>query len=60
LRSRDGGPFGVAVYLSVVGIEHAIRYFVDAREREVQMARLSEQQLLRSATERTEATPLPP
>jgi hypothetical protein len=43
-----------------VGIEHAIRYFVDAREREVQMARLSEQQLLRSATERTEATPLPP
>jgi len=26
-----------------VGIEHAIRYFVDAREREVQMARLSEQ-----------------
>jgi sensor histidine kinase YesM len=36
-------PFGVAVYLSVVGIEHAIRYFVDARERELQMARLSEQ-----------------
>ena len=36
-------PFGVAVYLSVVGIEHAIRYFAEARERELQMARLSEQ-----------------
>jgi signal transduction histidine kinase len=36
-------PFGVAVYLCVVGIEHAIRYFVEARERELQMARLSEQ-----------------
>ena len=27
----------------VVGIEHAIRYFVEARDREVQIARLSEQ-----------------
>ena len=36
-------PFGVAVYLGVVGIEHATRYFVEAREREVQLARLSEQ-----------------
>lgn len=36
-------PFGVAVYLSVVGVEHAIRYFVEARERDVQLARLSEQ-----------------
>jgi two-component system LytT family sensor kinase len=36
-------PFGVAVYLAVVGIEHAIRYFVEAREREIQLARLSEQ-----------------
>jgi signal transduction histidine kinase len=36
-------PFGVAVYLCVVGIEHAIRYFADARERELQMARLAEQ-----------------
>jgi two-component system LytT family sensor kinase len=36
-------PFGVSVYLAVVGIEHAIRYFVEARDREVQMARLSEQ-----------------
>jgi two-component system LytT family sensor kinase len=36
-------PFGIAVYLCVVGIEHAIRYFIEAREREVQVARLSEQ-----------------
>ena len=36
-------PFGVSVYLAVVAIEHAIRYFVEARDREVQMARLSEQ-----------------
>jgi len=36
-------PFGVAVYLCVVGIEHATRYFIDAREREVQIARLSDQ-----------------
>lgn len=36
-------PFGVAVYLAVVGIEHAIRYFVEARERDAQVARLSEQ-----------------
>src|SRR5688572_30739886 len=36
-------PFGVAVYLCVVGIEHATRYFMEAREREVQVARLSEQ-----------------
>jgi signal transduction histidine kinase len=36
-------PFGVAVYLCMVGIEHAIRYFIEAREREVQLALLSEQ-----------------
>lgn len=36
-------PFGIAVYLAVVGIEHAIRYFADARDREVQVARLSQQ-----------------
>jgi sensor histidine kinase YesM len=36
-------PFGAAVYLCVVGIEHATRYFVEAREHEVQVARLSEQ-----------------
>ena len=36
-------PFGVAVYLCMVGIEHATRYFVEARDREVQLARVSEQ-----------------
>jgi signal transduction histidine kinase len=36
-------PFGAAVYLAMVGIEHAIRYFIEAREREAQVARLSEQ-----------------
>jgi LytS/YehU family sensor histidine kinase len=36
-------PFGVAVYLMVVGIEHATRYFVEVRDRELQVARLSEQ-----------------
>jgi two-component system LytT family sensor kinase len=36
-------PFGVAVYLAVVGIEHGIRYFAEARERDIQVARLSEQ-----------------
>jgi two-component system LytT family sensor kinase len=36
-------PFGVAVYFALVGIEHAMRYFADARARELQVARLSEQ-----------------
>ena len=36
-------PFGVPVYFAVVGIEHATRYFADARDRELQVARLSEQ-----------------
>ena len=36
-------PFGVAVYLCMVGIEHATRYFFEARAREVEVARLSEQ-----------------
>lgn len=36
-------PFGIAVYLCVVGVEHAIRYFVEARDREVEVSRLSEQ-----------------
>jgi signal transduction histidine kinase len=36
-------PFGSAVYFSVVGIEHALRYFVEARERDAQVARLSDQ-----------------
>jgi signal transduction histidine kinase len=35
-------PFGVAVYLCVVGVEHAIRYFTEGQQRELQMARLSE------------------
>ncbi|HTM25689.1 MAG TPA: histidine kinase [Vicinamibacterales bacterium] len=36
-------PFGIIVYLCVAGLAHAIRYFVEAGEREVQLARLSEQ-----------------
>src|SRR6185369_5222635 len=36
-------PFGAAVYLCVFGVEHATRYFLEARERELQVARLSEQ-----------------
>ncbi len=36
-------PFGVAVYLAVVGVEHATRYLAVARERDLQVARLSEQ-----------------
>jgi two-component system LytT family sensor kinase len=36
-------PFGVSVYLAMVGIEHAIRYFAEARDRETQLARMSEQ-----------------
>jgi two-component system LytT family sensor kinase len=36
-------PFGVAVYFAVLGIEHAIFYFREARERETQAARLSAQ-----------------
>jgi len=36
-------PFGCVVYFSIAGIAHAIRYFVEARERDVQMARMSEQ-----------------
>lgn len=36
-------PFGVSVYLAVVGIEHAISYFVESQQREAQVARLAEQ-----------------
>jgi hypothetical protein len=36
-------PFGSAVYFSVVGMEHALRFFVEARERDAQLARISEQ-----------------
>lgn len=36
-------PYGVALYLAMVGVEHAIRYFVEMREQQVRVARLSEQ-----------------
>jgi sensor histidine kinase YesM len=36
-------PFGVVVYLCIAGIAHAMQYFVEANERAVQLARLSEQ-----------------
>lgn len=36
-------PFGVAVYFAVLGVEHAVRHFLEARERETQAARLSAQ-----------------
>jgi two-component system, LytTR family, sensor kinase len=36
-------PFGVAVYFAVLGIEHATRYFAEARERETAAMRLSAQ-----------------
>jgi len=36
-------PFGVVVYLTVAGLAHAIRYFVEVRDHEVQVARLAEQ-----------------
>jgi signal transduction histidine kinase len=36
-------PFGCVVYFSIAGAAHAIRYFVEAREREVQLARMAEQ-----------------
>jgi signal transduction histidine kinase len=55
-RSMEGGagrqfiswffitlPFGVAVYLAMVGVEHALHYFEETREKERQVARLSEQ-----------------
>ena len=36
-------PFGAGVYFSIVGVEHALRYFGEARDREAQVARLSDQ-----------------
>jgi len=36
-------PFGVAVYLAMVGIEHAIRYFETVRRGETRLAQLNEQ-----------------
>ena len=36
-------PFGVAVYFAVLGVDHALFYFVAARERETHAARLEAQ-----------------
>lgn len=36
-------PFGVAVYFSVLGVEHAAHWLVEARDRATQAARLSAQ-----------------
>lgn len=36
-------PFGVVVYLCMAGMAHAFQYFGEARDREVQLARVSEQ-----------------
>ena len=36
-------PFGVAVYFAVLGVEHAVFYFLEARDRETQTALLSAQ-----------------
>lgn len=36
-------PFGVSVYFAVLCIEHATHYFLEARERETQAARLAAQ-----------------
>jgi two-component system LytT family sensor kinase len=36
-------PFGVVVYFFVAGAAHAIRFFAQSTEREIQLARLSEQ-----------------
>ena len=36
-------PFGVVVYFFVAGTAHAIRFFAQSSEREIQLARLSEQ-----------------
>jgi two-component sensor histidine kinase len=36
-------PFGVGVYFALIGIEHSLFYFAQARERETQAARLAAQ-----------------
>jgi two-component system, LytTR family, sensor kinase len=36
-------PYGTAVYLSMVGVEHAIRYFTESREQALRLAQLSQQ-----------------
>ena len=36
-------PFGAVVYLTVAGMAHAVNYFTEARDRDIELARLSEQ-----------------
>lgn len=36
-------PFGVALYFAMVGVDRAIHFFVESRQRELQMAKLAEQ-----------------
>jgi two-component system LytT family sensor kinase len=36
-------PFGVSVYLLVMGVEHGLRYLMEAQQRDVQLARISAQ-----------------
>lgn len=36
-------PFGVIVYLGIAGLAHAFAFFVESRDREVEVARLAEQ-----------------
>jgi two-component system LytT family sensor kinase len=36
-------PFGVAVYFALLGVAHAVAFFLEARERETQAAQLSAQ-----------------
>lgn len=36
-------PFGMVVYITVAGMAHALSYFEEARQRELQVARLDEQ-----------------
>ena len=33
-------PFGAIIYFSILGLEHAIRYFGEARQREIEMSQL--------------------
>jgi signal transduction histidine kinase len=33
-------PFGAIIYFAIVGVEHAIRHFGEARQRDIQMAQL--------------------
>lgn len=36
-------PFGAVVYLCMAGLAHAVQYFTEARDRELQLARMAEQ-----------------